>query len=129
MGIGPAYKAGFNDALARGADYVIQMDADLSHPVEMLPKFVELMDQADVVLGSRYIRGITVVNSPGTIDSDYRGEVKVALINLSRTAFSIERGMRVAQLLVVPIPRIRWEEVTELPDTTRGEGGFGHTGQ
>jgi dolichol-phosphate mannosyltransferase len=64
MGIGPAYKAGFEQALAMGADYVIQMDADLSHPVEMLPKFVALMPEADVVLGSRYIRGITVVNWP-----------------------------------------------------------------
>jgi len=62
MGIGPAYKAGFEQALAMGADYVIQMDADLSHPVEMLPQFVALMPDADVVLGSRYIRGITVVN-------------------------------------------------------------------
>jgi dolichol-phosphate mannosyltransferase len=64
MGIGPAYKAGFEQALAMGADYVIQMDADLSHPVEMLPQFVALMPDADVVLGSRYIRGITVVNWP-----------------------------------------------------------------
>ena len=64
MGIGPAYRAGFEHALANGADYIIQMDADLSHPVEMLPKFVELMAEADVVLGSRYIRGITVVNWP-----------------------------------------------------------------
>jgi dUTP pyrophosphatase len=73
--------------------------------------------------------GVTVVNSPGTIDPDYRGEVKVALINLSAKPFSIERGMRIAQMLVVPVPRVRWEEVKELPDTTRGEGGFGHTGQ
>jgi dUTP pyrophosphatase len=73
--------------------------------------------------------GIAVVNSPGRIDSDDRGEVKVALINLSRTAFSIERGMRIAQLLIVPVPRVRREEVAELPDTARGEGGFGHTGE
>jgi dolichol-phosphate mannosyltransferase len=64
MGIGPAYKAGFRHALAMGADYVVQMDADLSHPPEMLPRFVELMEEADVVLGSRYVRGITVVNWP-----------------------------------------------------------------
>ena len=72
---------------------------------------------------------VTVVNSPGTIDPDYRGEVKVALINLGKAPFSIERGMRIAQMLVVPVPRVRWEEVAELPETTRGEGGFGHTGQ
>ena len=64
MGIGPAYLAGFQQALAMGADYVVQMDADLSHPPEMLPKFVALMSEADVVLGSRYVRGITVVNWP-----------------------------------------------------------------
>jgi dolichol-phosphate mannosyltransferase len=64
MGIGPAYKAGFQQALANGADYIVQMDADLSHPPEMLPNFVRLMGEADVVLGSRYIRGITVVNWP-----------------------------------------------------------------
>jgi len=64
MGIGPAYKAGFAHALGTGADYIVQMDADLSHPPEMLPRFVELMAEADVVLGSRYVRGITVVNWP-----------------------------------------------------------------
>jgi dolichol-phosphate mannosyltransferase len=64
MGIGPAYLAGFQQALAMGADYVVQMDADLSHPPEMLPKFVALMSEADLVLGSRYVRGITVVNWP-----------------------------------------------------------------
>jgi dolichol-phosphate mannosyltransferase len=65
MGIGPAYKAGFEHALALGADYVVQMDADLSHPPEMLPRFVEMVTGgADLVLGSRYIRGITVVNWP-----------------------------------------------------------------
>lgn len=72
--------------------------------------------------------GITVVNTPGTIDADYRGEVKVALVNLGPQPFTIERGMRIAQLLVVPVPRVSWEEVAELPDTARGSGGFGHTG-
>jgi len=72
--------------------------------------------------------GVTVVNAPGTIDADYRGEVKVALVNLGREAFTVERGMRVAQLLVAPVPRVRWVEVDALPDTVRGAGGFGHTG-
>jgi dUTP pyrophosphatase len=72
--------------------------------------------------------GVTVVNAPGTIDADYRGEVKVALVNLGREAFTVERGMRVAQLLVAPVPRVRWVEVDELPETVRGAGGFGHTG-
>jgi dUTP pyrophosphatase len=73
--------------------------------------------------------GITVVNAPGTIDPDYRGEVKVALINLGRMAFSIDRGMRIAQLLVAPVARVAWEQVETLSETARGPGGFGHTGQ
>ena len=72
--------------------------------------------------------GVTVVNAPGTIDADYRGEVMVALINLGQNPFVVERGMRIAQLLVVPVPRVTWSEVQELPATTRGAGGFGHTG-
>jgi dUTP pyrophosphatase len=73
--------------------------------------------------------GVTIVNSPGTIDPDYRGEVKVALVNLGKTGFTVERGMRIAQMLIVPVPRVRWEEVAELPETVRGQGGFGHTGR
>jgi dUTP diphosphatase len=72
--------------------------------------------------------GITVVNAPGTIDPDYRGEVKVALINLGRAAFAIERGMRIAQLLVAPVARVSWEQADALSETARGAGGFGHTG-
>ena len=72
--------------------------------------------------------GVTVINAPGTIDADYRGEVMVALINLGDVPFVIERGMRIAQLLVARVPRVTWSEVEELPATTRGAGGFGHTG-
>ena len=72
--------------------------------------------------------GLTVVNAPGTIDSDYRGEVKVALINLGDRAFTVERGMRIAQLVVAPVTRIAWEPVDRLEETARGAGGFGHTG-
>jgi dUTP pyrophosphatase len=72
--------------------------------------------------------GVTVVNAPGTIDSDYRGEVMVALVNLGEAPFVVERGMRIAQLLVAPVPRVTWSEVDELPPTARGAGGFGHTG-
>lgn len=72
--------------------------------------------------------GLTVLNAPGTIDADYRGEVKVILVNLGGVAVTIERGMRIAQLLVAPVPRVHWEEVAELPGTVRGAGGFGHTG-
>ena len=72
--------------------------------------------------------GITLINSPGTIDSDYRGEVQVPLINLGRQPFVIERGMRIAQMIVLPVPKSQIVEVEELDATKRGEGGFGHTG-
>lgn len=72
--------------------------------------------------------GITLVNSPGTIDSDYRGQVHVPLINLGREAFVVKRGMRIAQMLIGPVPKVEWIEVNELDETGRGSGGFGHTG-
>lgn len=73
-------------------------------------------------------KGITVVNAPGTIDADYRGEVKVALINLGRQPVTIQRGERVAQLVIAPMVQARLDEVSQLPPSHRGEGGFGHTG-
>ncbi|HXE80542.1 MAG TPA: dUTP diphosphatase [Vicinamibacterales bacterium] len=77
-------------------------------------------------LASRY--GLTVVNAPGTIDADYRGEVKVALINLGSASVVVEHGMRIAQLVIAPVHRIEWDETGELPPSERGVGGFGHTG-
>ncbi len=71
---------------------------------------------------------ISLVNTPGTIDPDYRGEVKVLLINHGTAPFVVTRGMRIAQMVVMPVPRVAWQEVSELPPTARGEGGFGHTG-
>lgn len=73
--------------------------------------------------------GITVLNSPGTIDADYRGEVMVILVNLSDEAFTINHGERIAQLVLAKHEQIEWEPVTELEDTARGAGGFGHTGK
>jgi len=72
--------------------------------------------------------GITLVNSPGTIDSDYRGEIGIILCNMGDQEFVIERGMRIAQLVIQPVVRAELEEVEELEETHRGEGGFGHTG-
>ena len=72
--------------------------------------------------------GVTVLNAPGTIDSDYRGEVKVLLINHGRDHFTITPGMRIAQLVVCPVARVELEETHELAETTRADGGFGHTG-
>tara|TARA_B100000780_G_C20976221_1_gene389923 strand:+ start:57 stop:497 length:441 start_codon:yes stop_codon:yes gene_type:complete len=73
-------------------------------------------------------KGITVLNTPGTIDSDYRGEIKVILINLSKDKFTIKNGDRIAQMVVCPVIQARLEEVQELSDTARGTGGFGSTG-
>ena len=72
--------------------------------------------------------GVTVPNTPGTIDSDYRGELKVIMINLGADTFSIRRGDRVAQLVLAPVTQARWLEVEELDETARGAGGFGSTG-
>ncbi len=72
--------------------------------------------------------GISMPNAPGTIDADYRGEVMVPLVNLGRAAFVVSHGMRIAQMLVLPVPRTVWEEVEALPESGRGAGGFGHTG-
>jgi dUTP pyrophosphatase len=72
--------------------------------------------------------GITIVNSPGTIDSDYRGEIGIILCNQGKDEFVVERGMRIAQLVVQPVIHAELEEVAELEETHRGEGGFGHTG-
>jgi len=73
-------------------------------------------------------QGITCLNSPGTIDSDYRGEVKVLLINHGRAAFTVVRGMRIAQMVVSAVAGVAWEETDALPATARDSGGFGHTG-
>ena len=72
--------------------------------------------------------GIIIPNSPGTIDSDYRGEVKVILMNLGREDFIIKAGDRIAQLILAPVAKISWEERAELEETARGAGGFGSTG-
>ncbi|MEN9447298.1 MAG: hypothetical protein RJA25_588 [Bacteroidota bacterium] len=73
-------------------------------------------------------KGVTVLNSPGTIDSDYRGEIKIILINLSNETTIINTGERIAQMIVTKFERVTFKEVDELNDTDRGEGGFGHTG-
>ena len=73
-------------------------------------------------------KGITVLNTPGTIDSDYRGEIKVILINLSKDKFTIKNGERIAQMVVCPIEQVSIEEIKELSETNRGTGGFGSTG-
>lgn len=78
--------------------------------------------------GLAYKNGITVLNSPGTIDADYRGEIKVLLVNLSNEPFEVIHGERIAQMIIAEHQQIDWEEATELTDTVRGAGGYGHTG-
>ena len=73
-------------------------------------------------------QGLTVLNAPGTVDADYRGEVGVILINLGQAPAAIERGMRIAQMVVAPVSRLAWDAVAALPETGRGAGGFGSTG-
>lgn len=72
--------------------------------------------------------GVTVLNTPGTIDADYRGEVKVILVNLGEDSFEIERGMRIAQMVIAPVTQASFTEVDSLSETERGSGGFGSTG-
>jgi dUTP diphosphatase len=73
--------------------------------------------------------GISMPNTPGTIDADYRGQVMVPLINHGSEPFEVTRHMRIAQMIIKPVPRAQWQEVKELPPTDRGDGGFGHTGR
>ncbi|OWK69399.1 dUTP diphosphatase [Pedobacter sp. AJM] len=79
--------------------------------------------------GLAYKHGISIVNSPGTIDADYRGELKVLLVNLSDTDFKIANGDRIAQMVVAKHETVQWQAVEALEETVRGEGGYGHTGK
>jgi dUTP pyrophosphatase len=91
-----------------------------------LPKGFEAQIRPRSGLAAKY--GITILNSPGTIDSDYRGEISVILINHSDKAYEITRGDRIAQMIIMPVPTVTLKEVIELNDTDRGECGFGSTG-
>ena len=94
--------------------------------------FIALPDNYEAQIrprsGLAYKKGITVLNSPGTIDADYRGEVGVLLVNLSDQEFLIEDGERIAQMVIAPYTKALWKAVTVLSETDRGEGGFGSTG-
>lgn len=91
-----------------------------------LPKGFEAQVRPRSGLAARH--GITVLNTPGTIDADYRGEIAVILINHGHESFSVTRGMRIAQLVIVPVAYAELKKVQNLPETTRGSGGFGSTG-
>jgi dUTP pyrophosphatase len=92
-----------------------------------LPAGLEAQVRPRSGLAARH--GVTVLNSPGTIDADYRGEVQVILVNLGQELFAVTRGMRIAQMVIAPVVAAQFHEVRELDPTSRGEGGFGSTGR
>lgn len=124
-------------AAAAGLDLRASLDAPVTlKPLEraMIPTglFIEIPVGYEAQVrprsGLAAKHGITVLNSPGTIDADYRGEIKVIAVNLSNADFTIENGERIAQLVVAKHEQVEWVPAKELSDTTRGAGGFGHTG-
>ena len=92
-----------------------------------IPKNYEIQIRPRSGLAAK--KGISVLNTPGTIDSDYRGEIKIILINLSRKSFVIKSGDRIAQMILTPVAKGKFKEVKKLPITIRGKGGFGSTGK
>ncbi len=130
----PAYST----ELSAGMD----LRANLEEPVVMKPLerkliptglFIELPEGYEAQIrprsGLALKKGITVLNSPGTVDADYRGEIGVILINLSQEEFIIEHGERICQMVIAKHETIGWDEVEILEETVRGAGGFGHTGK
>ena len=120
----------------------MDLRANLTNPVTLRPMerlliptgiFIELPDDFEAQVrprsGLAIKYGITCVNSPGTVDADYRGELKVVLINLSNEDHTIVHGDRIAQMVVHKVEKVKWKEVKKISDTSRGEGGFGHTGK
>ena len=128
----------YQSPLSAGLDIRANLDEPVTlQPLEraMIPTglFVELPEGCEMQIrprsGLAAKHGITVLNSPGTIDADYRGEIKVILVNLSNEPFTIEAGERIAQMIVARYEQIEWEAAEELSSTERGAGGFGSTGK
>ena len=120
----------------------MDLRAELSEPIELKPLqrtlvptalFIELPQGYEAQIrprsGLAFKNGISVLNSPGTIDADYRGEIKVILVNLSNETFIINDGERIAQMIIARHEIVEWKVVDALEGTIRGEGGFGHTGK
>ncbi len=129
----PAYQtelsAGLDLSAAVEADVVLAPGAHAVIPAGFaiaLPAGFEAQVRPRSGLAAKH--AVTVLNSPGTIDADYRGEIGVILINHGKAPFTVTRGLRIAQLVVAPVRTIMWEEKAELVDTARGAGGFGSTG-
>jgi dUTP pyrophosphatase len=119
----------------------MDLRADIQEPVELKPLqrkllgtslFIELPEGHEAQIrprsGLALKHGLTVLNSPGTIDADYRGEIKILLINLSDQPYTVQPGERIAQMIVSRHEKVSWKAVESLTDTQRGEGGYGHTG-
>lgn len=128
----------YQTPLSAGLDIRADLDAPVTlGPLEraMIPTglFVELPEGYEMQIrprsGLAAKHGITVLNSPGTIDADYRGEIKIILVNLSGDPFTVEAGERIAQMIVARYEQIEWQPVEELGATERGAGGFGSTGK
>ncbi len=128
----------YQTPLSAGLDIRADLDAPVTlGPLEraMIPTglFVELPEGCEMQIrprsGLAAKHGITVLNSPGTIDADYRGEIKIILVNLSGESFTVEAGERIAQMIVARYEQIEWQPVEELGATERGAGGFGSTGK
>ena len=128
----------YQTPLSAGLDIRANLDESVTlRPLEraMIPTglFVELPEGCEMQIrprsGLAAKHGITVLNSPGTIDADYRGEIKVILVNLSNEPFTIESGERIAQMIVARYEQIEWQAVEVLGETERGAGGFGSTGK
>lgn len=128
-------------AYATGSSAGMDLRADIAEPLEIkplqramvptgifiaLPEGTEAQVRPRSGLATKY--GVTVLNSPGTIDADYRGEVKVILVNLSDTVFIVNPGDRIAQMVIARYEKVEWEACDSLDETSRGEGGFGSTG-
>jgi dUTP pyrophosphatase len=129
----PAYEtagsAGLDLLAAVAADLIIQSGQRELVPSGIaiaLPAGYEAQIRPRSGLAAKH--GITLLNAPGTIDADYRGEIKVILANLGADAFTVTRGMRIAQMVVAPVSRVVWSAAETLDETARGAGGFGSTG-
>ena len=127
----------YHSELASGMDIA----AAIEDPVTLEPGDIKLIPSGFAVAlppayelqvrprsGMAIKHGITIVNAPGTIDADYRGEIKIGLVNLSREPFTINRGDRIAQMILAPVCQARLKLIDNLEETKRGAGGFGHTG-
>jgi len=129
----------YQTAGAAGADIIAAVPEDA--PLQLAPRARALVPtglsmaiphgyeaQVRPRSGLAFKHGVTVLNAPGTIDSDYRGEVQVLLVNLGDAELTIERGMRIAQIVIAPVIQAAFEPTTDLPESARGAGGFGSTG-